>query len=395
MTTRDRTHEGTTTTAAAHVGLNIPAEPNAEARAAAPRAESLDLPRVGLGTFRLKGDKCAQAVATALACGVRLIDTAESYNNAEDIVRGVVAFRRNSKLVAEHGVVVPRVITKISKESLSHKNGPAYGVRAAVANQRRLLRGALLPGEVASKTTTTMDGDDEATGAAIAPSPSSPLPPDPPLDIVLLHWPGTCTPNPKSALHRKARTAAWVALLDEQRLGHVRHVGVSNFTVSHLRQLVDGDQLPPPALNQVECHPYNAQRELCEFCAARGIAVQPYTSLGRSAEPPRCLYGHFEPDHPKLVRDPAVVRLAAELGVSCQVLLLRWALAHGLRGVIPKATSPEHIRDNLQCVDEALWREIGERRNAAWLHELDGLNSTDGGGVATISYAYAPSKVPE
>ena len=197
------------------------------------------------------------------------------------------------------------------------------------------------------------------------------------LDMVLLHWPGSATGNPCSPLHAAARRATWqyleslVCCLREPSLRQfagpraawgfdatrelpvtVRAIGVSNFSSAQLRDLVATCRVRP-AVNQVECHPYLPQAALRATCAELGVALQPYTSLGRALEPPKVLYGHPEPAWPRLVADPTVRRLATEAGVPPTQLLVRWALAHGLP-VIPKSSSPAHATANAAAVAQFL-----------------------------------------
>ena len=126
-------------------------------------------------------------------------------------------------------------------------------------------------------------------------------------------------------------------------------------------------------------HPLLPQTELRAFCAERGIAVQAFTSLGRATEPPKCLYGNWEPSHPKLVTRDDVKAIAAELGKSPAQVLLQWAVQQGIP-VIPKAVTPAHIAENA-ALDFTL--------SAAHMETL-GKIAEEG----PIAYAYQPEKVP-
>jgi diketogulonate reductase-like aldo/keto reductase len=128
----------------------------------------------------------------------------------------------------------------------------------------------------------------------------------------------------------------------------VRIIGVSNFSVEHLQQLVEDGASMLPAINQVEMHPYLQQRALRAFCAAKKIHVQGYSSMGRCDEPPRCLYGHYEPSHPKLVSDALVSAVAARNKLSPPQVLLLYSLQHGL-SVIPKSQKTEHFDENFSA----------------------------------------------
>jgi diketogulonate reductase-like aldo/keto reductase len=109
--------------------------------------------------------------------------------------------------------------------------------------------------------------------------------------------------------------------------GRARAIGVSNFEASHLRQLLAACRVRP-AVNQIEVHPRRPARALRAACAAEGVAVIAYASLGCG----------------QLLREPAVARVAAEVGRSPAQVLLRWGLQEGC-AVIPKSVVPERIAD--------------------------------------------------
>ena len=131
----------------------------------------------------------------------------------------------------------------------------------------------------------------------------------------------------------------WRGLLDARARGLARTVGVSNFGVAELARLEDATGVLP-LVNQIEFHPWvpDATRDLARWCQARGVAITAYSSL-RGAR--------------KRARADAVQRVAAapaDAGVTDAQVLLRWALRQGV-AVIPGATSPEHIRENLYLPD--------------------------------------------
>jgi diketogulonate reductase-like aldo/keto reductase len=292
------------------------------------------MPLVGLGTFRAKGKSLVAAVAHALKRGVRLLDTAEGYGNAADVAAGIAASGVKREDIF--------IVSKVAKQSMS-----AAGVDKCVAEQAALFGGYV--------------------------------------DLMLLHWPGSANSNPKSPVHPKARLASWLALerhltADADERPRVHAIGVSNFTVAHLKELMAH---PPckvrPCVNQVELHPFLPQTELREFCADNFIQLQAYTSLGRSTEPPKCLYGNWEPDLPRLVKRQEVTAIAKAVGKTPEQVLLVWALQHRIP-VIPKAVTPAHIDQNCD-VDFDL--------TESQMNTLDNLDQN-----GTIVYAYRPEKVP-
>lgn len=154
------------------------------------------------------------------------------------------------------------------------------------------------------------------------------------LDLYLLHMPDRDYPLHQilNAMHRL------------KEYGKVRHIGVSNFNIRHLQDLFDeGIEV---AVNQVEFHPYLYQKDLLDFCNQHNILLVAYRSLGKK----------------QLLRDPVVLEIAESLGKSPAQILLRWAIQHDVP-TIPKASSKEHLEENLQIFDFELSPEQMETLN--------------------------------
>ncbi|WP_104165151.1 aldo/keto reductase [Arthrobacter sp. SX1312] len=140
------------------------------------------------------------------------------------------------------------------------------------------------------------------------------------LDLYLIHW-----PCPSRDLY----VESWRALERLRADGRVRSVGVSNFQQDHLERLL-AETGVVPVLNQIELHPYLQQRALRSFHDQHGIATQAWSPLGRG----------------NVLDDPAIGRIAAELGRTPAQVILRWHLQHAIL-TIPKASSRERISSNL------------------------------------------------
>lgn len=154
------------------------------------------------------------------------------------------------------------------------------------------------------------------------------------LDLYLIHWPGASGIPENSPKNPSLRTKTWHKLVDLKERGLIRSIGVSNFTINHLQELLDDCKGVIPAVNQVELHPHYRQEELIKYCNEKGIHVQAYSSLGTSKRI-------------NLLSDSTIVKIASRLNVSPARLLLKWALQQKI-GIIPKAVQKEHIRDNAQ-----------------------------------------------
>lgn len=251
---------------------------------------AVEMPRLGLGVYKVPERQAADVVAHALSLGYRSIDTAALYENEEGVGEGL----RRSGLDPEEVFVTTKV--------WNDRQGYDETLRAFDESAARLGRDVV--------------------------------------DLYLIHW-----PCPERDLY----VDTWRALLRLREEGRIRAAGVSNFDVPHLTRLVDRTG-EAPAINQIELHPYLAQRHLRDVHAHHGIATEAWAPIGRGRG---------------LLEDPVVVDVAARAGVTPAQAVLAWHLRHG--GVaIPKSVTPERIEENLGAVEVELDDESVAR--------LDGLD---------------------
>jgi len=149
------------------------------------------------------------------------------------------------------------------------------------------------------------------------------------LDLYLIHW-----PNPNIPLEETFRA---MKVLYEQ--GKVRSIGVSNFNVHLLEQALEVEEVPV-CVNQVEFHPQLYQKELLEFCKKHDIVLVAYAPLARR----------------RVLKDKTIKELADEYGKTPAQISLKWILQKGAVP-IPKASSEEHLRENMSLFDWKLSRE--------------------------------------
>lgn len=262
--------------------------------------QGLSMPEIGLGTYKLTGPDCRTAVATALSMGYRHIDTASFYANEAEIGQGM------------KDASVPRedlfLTTKVWRSDLS-----APRVRASVEQSLRDL------------------GTDY-------------------VDLLLIHWANDDVPLSETL-------GAMSALQSE---GKVKHLGVSNFTIA---MVDDARQHAKIACNQVEHHPYLAQKTLRKAMATRDIATVAYCPLARG----------------RVLQDPILNEIGAPYGKSGGQVTLRWFLQQSHVGALPKATSPEHIAHNLDIFDFEL--------TPADMARIDGLDRNG----RLVNTSWAPS----
>ncbi|PRW60380.1 glyoxal reductase [Chlorella sorokiniana] len=241
-----------------------------------PLPGGLAMPAVGLGTFRVRGQEAVDAVSWALAAGYRHIDTASIYKNEEEIGTAIRASG------------IPREQLFITSKVSPYQQGTEAATAACEASLRLL-------------------------GTHI--------------DLMLVHWPGVAKVDAASPDNAAMRRQTWRVLEQLHRRGQLRVIGVSNYEIKHLEELLGYAEVKP-AVNQVECHPRYQQRDLRAFCQAHGIAVVAYSSFGSS----------------QLLSDPAVQAVVAAEGITPAQALLLWGLQRGC-GVLPKSVRRERIEE--------------------------------------------------
>jgi diketogulonate reductase-like aldo/keto reductase len=253
------------------------------------------IPRLGLGVWRISnGKKCGEAVLAAFEAGYRHIDTASFYGNEESVGAAV----RASDISREEIFVTTKL----------WNSDHASPERALETSLRRL----------------KLDY----------------------VDLYLIHYP---VPQ---------RLRSWRALEKLQQQGKARSIGVSNFTIRHLTELLAQTDIVP-AVNQVEFHPYLYQRELLEFCVARGIVIEAYSPLtqGERLSDRKLLavakkYPRASPSPARrMMKIPFMSDASRGDGTrSTAQILIRWAIQHDLV-VIPKSANPSRIRENAEVFD--------------------------------------------
>lgn len=165
------------------------------------------------------------------------------------------------------------------------------------------------------------------------------------LDLYLIHWP-VAFPKSDERFPVDPKTEeiividvpikdTWSAMENLVKKGKIRSIGVSNFTKQKIETLLKTATIPP-AVNQIEAHPYLQQPELLQWHKSQNIAVAAYSPLGNN------IY-----NLPRGVDDPTVISLAKEMGKQPAQLLISWAVQRGLI-VLPKSVTPKRIKDNFQ-----------------------------------------------
>lgn len=189
------------------------------------------------------------------------------------------------------------------------------------------------------------------------------------VDCWMMHWPGPCWEsrdkrqqsegaaiedeiwlNAKDGMGMNEitslRAETWRAMEDAYKKGKAMSIAVSNFTIQHLEALKKTATIWPPAVNQIECHPYYPQNDLIKYCQNEGIIVQAYASLGGQDGTKakwKALGG-------KLLESAPILEASKRLNKTPAQILLRWSLQRNC-AVVPKTCDPNRMKENKNIFD--------------------------------------------
>ena len=263
------------------------------------------IPKIALGTWQTPNDIAAQVVATAIDAGYRHIDTAIAYENESGVGIGI---KNALKATGIHRESI-FVTTKIPAEVKSHDEA----VRCIQESMDRLDCYHI--------------------------------------DMMLIHAPRPWAEMDKPLANRyfKENVEVWKALEDAYEAGKIRAIGVSNFGIEDLNNIMAGGRVIP-AVNQIRVHIGHVPTDVIDFCEQNGILVEAYSPNATG----------------RLLKVPEVCAMAEKYHVSVPQLASRFVLQLGLLP-LPKSTHEERIRQNAK-----LDFEINSNDMAALL-EIDGL----------------------
>lgn len=265
-------------------------------------ANGAHIPALGFGTFELEPDTAQAMVRHALDVGYRHIDTAQMYKNEQAVGKGI----------AQSGI--PRedifLTTKVWPDHFAEGD-----LQASVRDSLQKL-----------------DTDH--------------------LDLLLLHW-----PNPNISLKETLN-----ALNDVRDQGLTRHIGISNFPSTLIKEAV-AQSAAPLVTDQVEYHPYLNQQPVLDTLAEHAMALTAYCPLAKG----------------KVFSDPTLERIGKAHGKNGGQVALRWLLQHGNVVAIPRSSKKTHVTSNFEIFDF----ELSEEQ----MTEISSLQSPDG---RLINPSFAP-----
>jgi 2,5-diketo-D-gluconate reductase A len=237
------------------------------------------IPQFGFGVFQIPPDQTVPAVTTALQAGYRHVDTAEGYGNEREV----------GEAIAGSGLDRGEVFVTSKLGNAAHRPDDAR---------------------------KAFDQTLEALGSDY-------------IDLFLIHW-------PLPTRYDGDYVSTWRTLEEFYRDGRARSIGVSNFQPHHLRRLHEEAEVPP-AVNQIEVHPYLTQPQVRAFCGEHQIAVEAWSPIAQGL----------------VLGDPTIDAIARRVGKTPAQVVLRWHIERG-DIVFPKSVNPARIRENSDIFDVEL-----------------------------------------
>ncbi|XP_067008631.2 aldo-keto reductase family 1 member B1 [Anabrus simplex] len=265
----------------------------------------LEVPILGLGTWKSKPGEVTQAVKDAIDVGYRHIDCALVYGNEPEVGQAI-------KTKIDEGVVKRDDLFITSKLwNTFHK--PELVIPALKQSLSNL-------------------------GLEY-------------LDLYLIHWPMAYKEGDDLFPEKDGKTLysdadyvdTWKEMEKAVKMGLTKSIGVSNFNSAQIQRILDVAEIKP-VTNQVECHPYLNQKQLMDFCKSKDITITAYSPLGSPDRP------WAKPDDPQLMDDPKLKQVAEKYGKTPAQILLKYQIQRG-NITIPKSVTKSRIEQNFKVFD--------------------------------------------
>lgn len=249
----------------------------------------VEMPAMGLGVFQVENDTTAEIVKNAIELGYRSIDTAAIYGNEAGVGEGIKLALASTGLNREDLFIT----SKVWNAGLNYE-----------------------------ETVSAYEESLEKLGLDY-------------LDLYLIHWPG-----------KNKYAESWSALEDLYIEGKIRAIGVCNFNISHLQDLMKNARVTP-VINQVEFHPRLQHQSLRAYCKEHNIQLEAWAPLMQGG----------------LLEDPTIAKIAEKYGKSNSQVILRWDIQNGVI-TIPKSVRKERMAQNADIFDFSLTVEEMQIINA-------------------------------
>ncbi|WP_143961025.1 aldo/keto reductase [Litoribacter populi] len=269
-----------------------------------------EMPILGLGTWKSKPGEVYDAVLHALKCGYRHIDCAPIYQNEKEVGKALQKAFKDGIVSREEVFVTSKLWNNAHKKD------------QVIPALKRTLKDLKLDY----------------------------------LDLYLIHWPvshkedkvNISEPGDFLSYDEAPLMETWEGMEEAFHEGLANHVGVSNFNVKHLTEILDNCEVMPE-MNQIELHPLLPQDELIEFCHENGVQVTAYSPLGSTDR----ASAMKKDDEPNLLDNETIKSIAQKHHISPAQVLIAWAIERDTV-VIPKSVNESRIRENFKSLDVEL-----------------------------------------
>lgn len=237
-----------------------------------------DVPMLAYGTWLIPNDKACNCVKMALEAGYRHIDTAQAYQNEEGVGQGI----KESGLKRDEIYLTTKVLAELKTYQEAKKS---------------------------------IDESLKRLGVDY-------------VDLILIHCPQPWNEFRSEKRYFKENIEVWKALEEAYEAGKVKAIGVSNFLIDDLENIINHCKIKP-MVNQILCHIGNTPSDVIKYCQTHGIVVESYSPIA----------------HGRALENKIIEKFATKYGVSVAQLCIKYTLQLNTIS-IPKASSKEHIEDN-------------------------------------------------
>lgn len=258
-------------------------------------SNGIEIPKLGLGTWFISDKAVAQVVKDATAIGYRHIDTAQAYGNERGIGEGI----QSSGVKREDLFITTKLAAEIK----------SYDEAVAAIDQ--------------SLKTLGLDY----------------------IDMMIIHSPKPWRKFLEDEQFDEGNREAWRALEDAYKAGKLRAIGLSNFEVADIENILKSCTIQP-MVNQILAHISNTPKELIDWCRQKGILVEAYSPIA----------------HGELMKNQKVIAMAKKYGVSVPQLSIRYGLELGLLP-LPKTTNPKNMKNNADVDFKISAQDMDELKN--------------------------------